>query len=285
MTYTSARRRFVAISLRNSQPSVSVVVPLTAASDNAAATMRIAAAAAATHRSVYTSDSGWFRTAATAVAPLQAKMVVPKASSAPISTSMRRYGASKNPLLFRYNGQQLQSFSKRPYSTTPPLAAIVETTETETATAATGSPVHAAATQQWRELLFGGLLAVTLTGTLVFGFPQTPAQAAAHPATAEATQTTSSSNSNSNGPAHVTFRPTPKSSNINKNGGGSNGGGAVMLSTQPLGEATSKNKNNSQISPHPVSNSGRSPYDVSVSMTKLGQNFIRLVVDCCVPRK
>jgi hypothetical protein len=276
MTYSSsARRRFVSISLRNNQPAASAGLHVTTASANATGTMRTAVASVR-HRSIYTSDSSWLRTAA---------LVAPKASSAPISTSMRRYGASKNPLLFRYNGQQLQSFSKRPYSTTPPLAAIVETTETETATAATGSPVHAAATQQWRELLFGGLLAVTLTGTLVFGFPQTPAQAAAHPATAEATQTTSSSNSNSNGPAHVTFRPTPKSSNINKNGGGSNGGGAVMLSTQPLGEATSKNKNNSQISPHPVSNSGRSPYDVSVSMTKLGQNFIRLVVDCCVPRK
>jgi hypothetical protein len=268
MTYsTSARRRFVSISLRNSQPAASVGMPVTAASANAAATMRTAAAAV-THRSIYTSDSSWFRTAATAVAPLEA-LVVPNASSASISTSMRRYGSYKNPLLFRYNGQQLkkvQSFSNRPYSTTPPVAAIVET-ETETATAV-GSPVQDAAKQQWRELLFGGLLAVTLTATLVLGFPQSPAQAAAPPATNEATTpTATSSNSSSTGPAHVTFRPTHKSTNSgNKNGGGS----AVMLSTQPLGEATNKNNNNAQVFPRPVPNSGRAPYDVSVSMTNLG---------------
>jgi hypothetical protein len=257
MTSTSARRRFVSISLRNSQPAIF-------GNASATATMRIAAAA--THRSIYISDSGWFRTAATAAAPLEAIKVVPNASSAPISTSMRRYGASKNSLLYSYKGQQLeamQSFSKLQYSTTAPVAAISE------AEAATGveAPVHAAATQQWREILFGGLLAVTLTATLVLGLPQT-ARATAPPATAEPTVTATSSSTT---PPHVTFRPTPKStSSGNKNGDGSGGGGAVMLSTQPLGEATNKKNKNAQIVPRPVSNSGRAPYDVSVSMIGLG---------------
>jgi hypothetical protein len=279
MSYsTSARRRFVSISLRSSQPAASAGLPVTTTSAATTGTMRTAVAT--THRSIYTSDSSWFRSAA---------MVAPNNTSASISTSMRRYNASKNPLLFRYDGQQLekiQSFSKRPYSTTPPLAAIVETTETETAmAAAAGSPVQAAAKQQWRELLFGGLLAVTLTATLVLGFPQIPAQAAAPSATAEATSSGTSSNSSSTGPAHVTFRPSHKSSkNSNKNGVGSNGGGAVMLSTQPLGDASNKSNSNAQISPHPVSTSGRSPYDVSALMTQLGHNFIRLAGDCCFPR-
>lgn len=246
MTSTTARRRFVSISLRNSQPAATV---------NATATMRTAAAA--THRSIYTSDSGWFRTGATAAAPLQQAIVVPNASAS-ASTSMRGYGASKTSILFQYKAQQLDtthSFSKLPYSTKAPVAAISE------AETATESPVHEAATQQWREILFGGLLAVTLTATLVLGLPQT--------ARAEPTLTATSSSgsgSSSNGSPHVTFRPTPKStSSGNKNGDGS--GGAVMLSTQPLGEATNKNSNSARVSPRPVFNSGRSPYDVSVSTT------------------
>jgi hypothetical protein len=273
MASTSARRRFVSITLRNSQPAA-----IGNASASATATMRTAAAA--THRSICTSDSGWFRTAANAAASLEANKVVPNASSALISTSIRRYGASKNSLLFQYKGQPLEtmhSFSKLPYSTTVPVAAI---SEAETATGAE-SPVQGTATQQWRDILFGGLLAVTLTATLVLGFPQT-AQATAPPATAEpsVTATSSSNSSSSNGSPHVTFRPSPKStSSGNNNGDESGGGSAVMLSTQPLGKATSKKKNNAKILPRPVSNSGRAPYDVSVSTPGLtGISFISLLL-------
>jgi hypothetical protein len=258
MTYTSARLRFMSISLRNSQPAATV---------NATATATMRTAAAATHRSIYTSDSGWFRTAATTAAPLEA-IGVPNASSMSTSTSMRRYGAassaSKNPLLLQYKAQQLetlQSFSKLQYSTTAPVAAISEAN----ATTAAESPVREAAQQQWRETLFGGLLAVALTATLVLGFPQT-AQATAPPATTEPTVTaTSSSGGGSSAaaaaPPHVTFRPPPKSTSSDDNSGS-----AVMLSTQPLGEATNKKNNNA---PRPVSNSGRAPYDVSVSTAYL----------------
>jgi hypothetical protein len=59
---------------------------------------------------------------------LEANKVVPNASSALISTSIRRYGASKNSLLFQYKGQPLEtmhSFSKIPYSSTVPVAYTV----------------------------------------------------------------------------------------------------------------------------------------------------------------
>jgi hypothetical protein len=257
MTYSSARRRFV------SMPASAAIT-----ATNANATMRTPAAA--THRSVYASDSGRFRTAATAAAPSRA-MVVPNAS---ILTSMRRYGASRNPLLLQLKGQMtMQAFSKLPYSTTSPVAARVE------AATASESPVQATATQQRRELLFGGLLALTFSAIVVIGSPQT-AQAAGCPATAEATSTATSSNSNSSGPPHVKFLPTSKSTNSgnkNKNGGAA---ASVMLSNLA---ANNKNNNNNktQVVPRAVSNSTRAPYDVSVSTTQLLFHPFRCCCCCC----
>jgi hypothetical protein len=215
----------------------------------ATATMRTAAAAS--RRSVYTSDSRWFRTAATASTPsLQAlSLEVPNAASV---QTMSRYGAKKS--------QSMPSFSKiAQYSTTAPVAA--EIVEAATAAAA-DAPVEAAATQQWSELLFGGLLAVAFSATLVLGFPQS-GQAAAAPATVQATSPATSSSSNksssSTGAPKVTFLPKPKSTK-------SNGGAAassLMLSNLPLEAANSNNDSETRMVPLAFSNSGRAPYDVS----------------------
>jgi hypothetical protein len=228
----TARRRFVAVSVRNNGTTPQRVAAASApVMTTRSRSMRtVTAAVAGTHRrSICTANASWFRTSSTAAA-----------TSAPV----RCYGA----------WQQQQSFSRRSYSTTASLAAGEQTLEAAAATTTTtgrSSRVVSAATDQWRELLFGGILAVTLSATLVLGFPDS---ASAAPATADdyvaavSTATdddysSSSSSSKSKSPPHVTFLNTPKISN-------KNGGVHTAASTKTV--------------PRAIKNSGRAPYGVSI---------------------
>jgi hypothetical protein len=126
-----------------------------------------------------------------------------KTLSAPISTSMRRYGASESSLVFDTMGG---SYSRFRSIHIPPLPLAIVGTVRNRTVATAGSPV--CATQTVAQSCSLDIGAVTLAGTLVFGFPQTPwlLPLLATEATSAAT---------GNGvvvlvPAHVTFPLLPK---------------------------------------------------------------------------